>query len=144
MGTSTLPDLTNRAVVIFDGHCNLCNSSVDRVIRWEKGDYFLFASNQSEPGGQILRDNGIEIADGEEVNTIFLYENGKLYNRSTAVLRMTRNMKFPWILAYPQLLIPRFIRDFVYKIVARNRYKWFGRKDTCRIPTPEERAKFLG
>ena len=144
MSDTSLPDLTNRGVVIFDGHCNLCNRSVDIIIRRDPKDYFLFASNQSEQGSRILRENGVEIAEGEEVNTLYLFENGKLYNRSTAVLRMARKMSFPFMLAYPQLLVPRFIRDFVYKIVARNRYKWFGRKDTCRLPTPEERAKFLG
>lgn len=144
MSTTTLPDLSNRAVIIFDGHCNLCNTSVDTIIRKEKGDYFLFASNQSGPGSQILTDNGIELSGGDEVNTLYLYENGRLYNRSTAALRISRKLKFPWFMFYPQLLVPRFIRDFVYKIIARNRYKWFGKKETCRLPTPEERAKFLG
>ena len=138
------PDIAGRGVVIFDGHCNLCNKSVDMIIRNDPHDYFLFASNQSEPGGKILRENGVDIAEGEEVNTLYFFEQGKLYDRSTAVLRMSRKMGFPWFLGYPYLLVPRFIRDFVYKIVARNRYNWFGRKDTCRLPTPEERAKFLG
>jgi predicted DCC family thiol-disulfide oxidoreductase YuxK len=70
-------------------------------------------------------------------------QNGKLYKRSTAALRLARMLRFPWNLAYGFIIVPAFIRDFFYKIIARNRYRWFGQKDTCRIPTPEEIARFL-
>ena len=97
MSIPTSPtDFTNKGVVIFDGHCNLCNKSVDMIIRRDPRDYFLFASNQSVEGGRILRENGIDIKEGEEVNTLYFFENGRLYHRSTAALRISRKMRFPW------------------------------------------------
>ncbi|MEO0900186.1 MAG: DCC1-like thiol-disulfide oxidoreductase family protein [Bacteroidota bacterium] len=128
------------AVVIFDGVCNFCNSSVDLIFRFDKEAYFSFTANQNEPGRKILKEHDIDL---EDVGTLYLYENGKLYDRSTAALRIAKRLSFPFFLAYPLILLPKFIRDAGYNLIARNRYKWFGKKETCRIPTPEERVRFL-
>ena len=81
--------------------------------------------------------------DPDAPATVFFLEHGKLYKESTAALRVTRHMKFPWPMMYGFIIIPPFIRNAVYRWIAKNRYKWFGKHDTCRIPTPEERARFL-
>lgn len=128
------------AIIIFDGVCNLCNKSVDFVIRRDKKRIFRYAANQSEAGAAILRQHGVE--EGEQ-QTVYLLQNGKLYRRSTAALRIARRLPFPWFLGWTWMIFPRFLRDWVYKWIARNRYKWFGKKDTCRLPTPEERSLFL-
>ena len=126
--------------IIFDGVCNLCNASVDFLMRKDKKGVFKFASNQSEAGKELLAGE----AEGQgEVNTIFFYDEGQLYRRSTAVLRLSRYLGFPWKLGYVLLIVPRAFRDWIYNWIARNRYKWFGKKDTCRLPTPEERERFL-
>ena len=127
-------------VVIFDGYCSLCNSSVDFLMRWDRKKVFRFTANQHEAGKKLLGDQ--EFPEGE-VDTIFLYENGQLYDRSTAVLRIARHLPFPWKLGVIGFIVPRFIREPIYKWIAKNRYKWFGKKDSCRMPTPEERARFL-
>ncbi|MCB9235180.1 MAG: thiol-disulfide oxidoreductase DCC family protein [Bacteroidia bacterium] len=126
--------------IIFDGVCNLCNSSVDWIIRHDKKGIFKFTANQHETGSKLLE--GQHLPDGE-ADTIFLYEDGKLFTRSTAVLRIARKLPFPWFLGFGGMIFPRFFRDWIYKWVAKNRYKWFGKKNTCRIPTPEERARFI-
>ncbi|MCL4165624.1 UNVERIFIED_CONTAM: hypothetical protein GTU68_037708 [Idotea baltica] len=130
-------------VIIFDGVCSLCNAWVDFVLRKEKEDIFSFAANQSDEGQAILEKFN-KTFDNEEVDTVFLLENGQLYERSTAALRIVKKLSFPWNLAYGFVVIPRPIRDFFYKIIAKNRYRWFGKKNSCRLPTPEERAKFIG
>lgn len=130
-------------VIIFDGVCSLCNAWVDFVLRREKEDIFSFAANQSDEGQEILKKFN-KTFDNEEVDTVFLLEDGQLYERSTAALRIVKKLSFPWNLAYGFVIIPRPIRDFFYKIIAKNRYRWFGKKNSCRLPTPEERAKFIG
>lgn len=127
-------------VVIFDGYCELCNQSVDFILKREKSHRLRFTANQNEPGKEILDHFGIS---SEEVKTIFLAENGRIYQRSRAALRIARYLKFPWNLLYGLIVIPGFLRDVVYKWISRNRYRWFGKKDTCRIPTEEEKARFL-
>ena len=102
---------------------------------------FKFASLQSGFAEEILRRNGI---DETTLNTLILAESGtKIYKRSSAALRIARRLRFPWHLFYAFIIIPPFIRDFIYDIIARNRYKWFGKRDACRIPTAEERERFV-
>lgn len=127
-------------VVIFDGVCNLCNASVDFIIRHDEAGVFKVSANQHETGRKILAEQGV---DPHQVDTVFLYENGTLYRRSTAALRIARRLGFPWNLLYGFIIIPSPIRDAVYKVIAQNRYRWFGKKETCRLPTPEERERFL-
>jgi predicted DCC family thiol-disulfide oxidoreductase YuxK len=127
-------------VIVFDGVCNLCNVSVDFVIRRDVNGVFQFAPNQSEAGEVIVSQADL---DEIEADTIVLWEDGSTYVRSTAVLRIARRLAFPWKLAYVFIIIPRPVRDFFYRLLARNRYRIFGKRDTCRIPTPEERTRFL-
>lgn len=129
-----------RPVLIFDGVCNLCNFFVDFVIRRDKKEQFLFTANQHQSGQQLLEEHGYDI---EDVSTVFLYENGKMYERSDAALRVARKLGFPWSIAWVGMILPRGLRDGIYKWIARNRYRWFGQKETCRLPTPAERARFL-
>ena len=127
-------------VLIFDGVCELCSSSVNFILRWEKGHEIKFTANQNPPGRALLEQYG---ENPDEVSTIYFIEQGKIYKQSAAVLRIARRLRFPWFLGYGFIIVPRFIRDLFYKLIARNRYRLFGQKETCRIPTPEEMARFL-
>jgi predicted DCC family thiol-disulfide oxidoreductase YuxK len=127
-------------IVIFDGVCNLCNASVDFIIRQDTAGVFKVTANQHETGQRILREQGL---DPSQVDTVFLYEAGHLYRRSTAALRIARRLGFPWSLLYAFIVVPAPLRDAVYRVVANNRYRWFGQKETCRLPTSEERARFV-
>lgn len=138
--TKVMATNTEKPVLIFDGVCELCNASVDFILKWEKKPELLFTANQNPPGRALLQQFG---EDPDAVSTVFLVQNGKLYKRSTAALRLARLLRFPWFLAYGFIIVPPFIRDWVYKIIANNRYRWFGKKETCRIPTAEEMARFL-
>lgn len=130
----------SKGIIIFDGVCNFCNQSVDFIMKRDKNAYFLFTANQQNAGRKILEEKGIL---SSEVNTIYLYENGKLYSESTAALRIARHLGFPYNWGYVFILVPPFLRNFVYKIIAKNRYKWFGKKESCRLPSAAERARFL-
>lgn len=127
-------------VIVFDGHCELCNGFVDFVLKWEKKPALQFTANQNEPGKALLAQFEFK---GEQGSTVYLVENGNLFTESTAALRISRYLRFPWNLAYGFVIVPPFIRNAIYRWVAKNRYRWFGKKDTCRIPSPEERARFL-
>ncbi|RMG16494.1 MAG: DUF393 domain-containing protein [Bacteroidetes bacterium] len=128
-----------KPIVIFDGHCNFCNASVNFILERDHQQAFLFTPNQGDTGKQLLA--GHTTPAGTE--TLYLWENGRLYERSTAVLRIARRLGFPWKLLYGFILIPPFIRDGVYNFIARNRYRWFGRREHCRLPSPAEQARFI-
>ncbi|HHG86142.1 MAG TPA: thiol-disulfide oxidoreductase DCC family protein [Bacteroidetes bacterium] len=127
-------------VLIFDGVCELCNTSVNFILKYERRPDLLFSASQNLPGRNLLVQFG---EDPDAVSTIYLVENGKLYSHSTAALRIARRLRFPLNLLYGFIIVPPFLRNFVYRWIARNRYRWFGKKEICRIPTPEERARFL-
>jgi len=129
------------AVVLFDGVCNLCNGSIQFIVRRDPNGYFRFASLQSEYGRALLREHGLDEAD---LFSVILVEDGKAYARSDAALRIARRLAGGWKAAGALRVVPRALRDRVYDLVARNRYRWFGRRDTCMIPTPELRERFLG
>lgn len=129
-------------IVLFDGLCNLCNSSVDFIIRHERNTALKFASLQSECAKQMLTQHGIEIVG--DPDSIVVVAGGKLLQESDAALAIASYLSMPWRLVTIGKIVPRFVRDRIYKWIARNRYKWFGKKETCRIPTPEERSRFLG
>lgn len=132
----------DRPLILFDGVCNLCNRFVDWMIRRDKKGRFLFASNQSEAAAPYL--TAAERTPGTgEINTIYLVWKGRTYSHSGAILRIWRLMGFPYVLLWPGMLIPWFLRDAIYNWVARNRYRWFGKRESCRLPTPEERSRFL-
>jgi len=133
-------DLPNRPIIVFDGVCNLCNAGVDFVMRLDRAGLFLFTANEHDTGRRILDHFGRPV---DEVGTMYLLHQGVLHSRSTAVLRIAYLLGFPWKLAYVAMMIPRFARDRLYRVIADNRYRWFGRRDSCRLPAPEERSRFL-
>lgn len=127
-------------VILFDGICNFCNSAVNFTIKRDKHKKIKFALLQSDTGKSILKQHGLP----ENYSSSFLFiENGKLYNRSAAALRVCRYLSGLWPLCYGLIIIPAFIRNAVYDFIAKNRYKWFGQKDECMVPTPDVRARFL-
>ena len=127
------------SVVLFDGVCNFCNGAVNFIIRHDDEKQFKFAPLQSEIGRQMQTKYGI----GEDVDTIILVEDGRAFTLSTAGLRVARGLGGLWSLAYAFIIIPAFIRDFCYRLFAKNRYRLFGRKDSCMLPTPDVRERFL-
>ncbi|APY07056.1 thiol-disulfide oxidoreductase [Winogradskyella sp. J14-2] len=132
----------NKQLILFDGVCNLCNSSVLYVIKRDTKNKFLFAPLQSDIGKSITSQFKI---DTNKVDSILLYNplEQKVYHKSTAALYVAKQLNFPTKLMAIFFLIPAFIRNWVYDFVAKNRYKWYGKKDACMIPTPELKAKFL-
>lgn len=130
----------DKSIVIFDGYCNLCNGAVDLIIKHDLEDRFMFTANQHDTGKELLEKFG---KDPESVSTIYLVEGEQLYERSSAALRIAHKMSFPFPLFGIAWVFPAFIRDPIYNFIARNRYRWMGQKETCRMPSPEERAKFL-
>lgn len=129
------------AVVLFDGVCNLCNGSVNWLIDHDKKNVLQFASLQSEYAQQTIGKLGLQ---GSYLDTMVLVDGENYYVRSTAILHMLKLMGGIYRIAFVFVIIPAFIRDAFYNFIARNRYRWFGRQDACRIPTPELKAKFLG
>ena len=128
------------AVVLFDGVCNLCNGAVNFVIDRDPDGYFRFAPLQSDVGEEILADAG---AADVSLDTIVLVEDGEVYDRSTAALRIARHLSGAWPLLYAFIVVPRPLRDAVYDWIAANRYRWFGTRDQCRVPTPGLKEHFL-
>ncbi len=129
-----------KPVVLFDGVCNFCDKSVQFMIQHDPEGYFMYASLQSDSGQEILKKYGIST---EIIDTIVLVENDRAYIQSTAALRIARKLNRLWSLLYIFIIVPPFIRNSVYRFVARNRYKWFGKKDSCMLPDPEIRSRFL-
>jgi predicted DCC family thiol-disulfide oxidoreductase YuxK len=127
-------------VILFDGICNFCNSSINFVIDRDHKNVFKFAALQSEAGQILLQKYHFPT---DKADSVMLLKNGKVYEKSTAVLEIARTLGGFWQVFYIFIVIPPFIRNFFYDLIAKNRYKLFGKKDTCRIPTPELKAKFL-
>lgn len=130
--------MTAAPVIYFDGYCGLCNGFVDFVLARDRGRRFRFAPLQGTSAKARFGDPG-----DVDPTTIVLEDGGVLYQRSTAALRIISQLGGAWSLVAVFRLVPRFIRDAVYDWVARNRYGWFGKRDTCRLPSPEERSVFL-
>ena len=128
--------------VLFDGVCNLCNASVQYIIDRDPSAVFRFASLQSEAGRRVLEAVGAALPEGDP-ESVLLVEDGRLYERSDAALRIARRLTGPVRLAAAFLLVPHVLRDPLYRFVARNRYRWFGKSESCRLPTPELRGRFL-
>lgn len=136
---TTIPN--GKKVILFDGVCNLCNSSVNKIIKWDKKNVFLFASLQSKFGKELS--NHLNI-DSNTVDSIIYYDPNISYEiNSTAILKITNELGGLWKIMSVFILIPTSLRDSLYDYVARNRYNWYGKKDSCMIPTPELKAKFL-
>jgi predicted DCC family thiol-disulfide oxidoreductase YuxK len=128
-------------VVLFDGVCNLCNGTVRFIILHDTRRVFRFAPLQSATGQQLLAAYGI---DASRLDTFVLVEGDRCLVRSDAVLAIARHLAFPWSLLVIFRFIPRPVRDWMYGIVARNRYSWFGERNECLIPSADVRARFLG
>ncbi len=127
-------------VIIFDGVCNLCNKSVQFILKRDRKKQFRFTTLQGKTAQSLLDKSGLTT---DELNSFILVEKGKIYTRSTGALRLCRKLSGAWPLLYGFLIVPRFIRDAVYKWIARNRYKWFGKKETCMIPDVSIKSRFL-
>lgn len=129
------------AIIFFDGVCNLCNGAVQFVIARDLKDHFRYASLQSEFAKHKLSMFGI---DPEKEDSILVLEHNKVYRQSAAVLRITRKLGGLWPLLYAGIIFPPFVRNAIYRWIAKNRYRWFGKQESCWIPTPELKEKFLG
>ncbi|MBF6642361.1 thiol-disulfide oxidoreductase DCC family protein [Flavobacterium sp. J49] len=131
----------DKKIILFDGVCNLCNDSVQFVIKHDKKDVFRFAALQSELGLKIIKHIGIDITN---TDSIVLYEPGKAYYyKSEAALLIIKEFGGIYTMLRILTLFPKFLSNFVYDLVAKNRYRWYGKQESCMIPTPELAAKFL-
>ena len=128
------------AIVLFDGVCNFCNASINFVIEHDKAGYFKFAPLQSEIGEELIAEHGI---DTIETDSVILVDSGRVFTHSNAALGIAKHLDGIWSWASVFKAIPRPIRDLAYKFIARNRYRLFGRREACMVPTPEVRARFL-
>jgi predicted DCC family thiol-disulfide oxidoreductase YuxK len=126
-------------IVLFDGVCNFCNASVNFIIGRDGAGRFKFAPLQSEIGRALREKHRI----AEDVDSIILIEGGKAYVRSEAALRIARGLGGAWPLLYGLRFVPGRLRDWAYGQIAKNRYRWFGKKDVCMMPTPEVRGRFI-
>lgn len=136
---NSAPDL-----ILFDGVCNLCNGFVQFVIRHDAAGRFRFAALQSPAGQAVLAAHGADAAAvAAEPDSVLLQQGGRLYSHSEAVLRIAQGLGGPWRALLLGRLLPRPWRDAAYRFVARHRYRWFGRQESCWLPTPELKARFL-
>ena len=131
-------------VVLFDGVCNLCNGAVQFMIDRDPDARLHFAPLQSEFARALVSRNGGRPDQASDVDTVLLVEDGRVFDRSTAALKIARRLGWPWKAAYAFIIVPFPARDLVYKWVARNRYRWFGTTPVCRIPTADLQSRFLG
>jgi predicted DCC family thiol-disulfide oxidoreductase YuxK len=139
------------AILLFDGVCNFCDSAVNFVIAHDSEGYFRFAPLQSDTGRELTHKFGLKF-EGEQpgkddgsipIDSVILIEDDKAYTHSSAALRLARHLDGMWSWGYAFIIVPKFIRDFFYKLFARYRYRLFGRKDVCMMPTPELKQRFL-
>lgn len=127
-------------IILFDGECNFCDSSVQFIIKRDPKGLFHFASLQSPTGQELQKKYGVP----EDIDSIVLIEKDKSYYKSAAALRICRHLKEAWKLFYGFIIVPRFIRNAAYDVIAKNRYKWFGKKEeSCMLPSPSVRKRFL-
>ncbi|SDH64455.1 Predicted thiol-disulfide oxidoreductase YuxK, DCC family [Pedobacter terrae] len=132
--------ISKNPVIFFDGVCNLCNASVQFVIEHDQKDLFKFTALQGDYAKETLPKFN---ADLEKLATILLLEDGKLYTKSSAALRVARKLNGLIPLLYTFIIVPKFMRDWVYDWIAKNRYKWWGKQESCWVPTPALKSKFL-
>jgi predicted DCC family thiol-disulfide oxidoreductase YuxK len=130
----------DKQIIFFDGVCNLCTGMVQFVLRRDKRKQLLFASLQSPSGQAMLQHFGLP---QNNFNSFIFVKNGKLFQKSSGALHICRLLSGAWPIGYGFIIVPRFIRDWVYDRVAQNRYRWFGQQKECWLPTPELQARFL-
>lgn len=127
-------------VILFDGICNLCNGFVLFIIDRDPKFNYMFSSLQSDYGKEMIKNYAL---NEKSLNTVVFIQNGKVFTKSSAVLKIAKSLKFPWFLISIFLIFPKFLRDWVYDFVAKNRYKWFGKQKECRMPTSEIKSRFI-
>lgn len=132
--------MIDKPLIIFDGVCNLCNRFVDFVIKNDSQDIFVFTSNQSEHGQKVLKKFNI---DNNQAVSVYLLIDGKLFDKSTAVLKVLKKLSWYLNILYVLIILPKFIRDFLYNLIANNRYRLFGKRDSCRLPNEIEKSRFV-
>lgn len=132
--------MEKKSIILFDGVCNLCNGFVQFAIKRNRKNTLHFSSLQSDFSRNTLENFGLK---GNYIESLVFYKNGKLFTKSGAALRIAKELDGLWPLAYSFIIIPYPIRDFVYDIIARYRYKWFGKKDQCMVPSEDLRNRFL-
>lgn len=132
--------MNQQPVILFDGVCNFCNNIVKFVIKRNNKSTIHFGALQSEAGRKLLEQYKFPLDD---MQTIIFIENGIAYTKSTAALRVCRHLRGLWPFCYGFIIVPGFIRDGIYNWIAKNRYKWFGVRQECMIPTPEMKTRFL-
>jgi predicted DCC family thiol-disulfide oxidoreductase YuxK len=131
---------SDKPILFFDGVCNLCEGFVQWVVKRDKEGIIYYASLQSDFAKEFTASTDLKV---QEVSSVILYHQGRFYTESDAPLKLIRLLGYPWKLAYPFIILPRIIRDNIYRWIARNRYRWFGKKEACMIPTPELQNRFL-
>lgn len=136
----TDPKNIKHPIILFDGVCNLCAGSVQFIIKRDNSKYFRFASLQSDFAKIILQPSQLS---ENNFSSIILWEDGKIYTQSAAALRITKHLSGGWKLLYALIIIPAFIRNYMYSIIARHRYRWFGKKEKCWIPNDEWKDLFI-
>lgn len=132
--------MNSNSTILFDGVCNLCNGAVTFVIKRDKKSQIKFAALQSETGQRLLKQFNLS---ANIFNSFIFIEDGIAYTQSTAALKVCKYLTAMWPLLYGFIIVPGFIRDRIYKWIAKNRYKWFGKQEQCMIPTPELKERFL-
>lgn len=128
-------------IILFDGVCNFCNASINFIIDRDIHNKFRFAALQSDTGRKLLQQ--YEVPDTSTLDSVVLIKNNKVYKKSAAALEIVRDLNGLWPVLYIFKLFPSFILDTLYNTIARNRYRIFGRAETCRVPTPQLKQKFL-
>ncbi|WP_010098286.1 thiol-disulfide oxidoreductase DCC family protein [Ornithinibacillus scapharcae] len=128
-----------KRIIFFDGECNLCNSSVQFVIKRDPKGIYQFASLQSDFGQQVILKHRLP----KEIDSFIYLEGGTLHIKSTAALKVCKGLSGLWKVLYVFIIVPKPIRNLVYECIARNRYKWFGKRESCMIPTPDMRDRFI-
>jgi predicted DCC family thiol-disulfide oxidoreductase YuxK len=137
--TATQNDYGNKGIILFDGVCNYCNAMVNFALKRDHKDHLRFAPLQSETGMALRAEYGVS----PDIDSFIYIENGKAHLYSTGALKVCKHLGAGWPLMAGFFIIPAFIRDLFYKWIARNRYRFFGKKEACMVPTPAMRGKFL-
>jgi len=127
-------------IVLFDGHCNLCNKSVQFILERERQSDLYFASLQSEFGQNLLKAYGYP---EDFVDSVLFFDGKKMFNQSRAALKIAKYLRFPWSMVLVFWIVPNFLRDVIYRYIAKNRLRWFGTTESCWVMTPEYKARFL-
>ncbi|MDH3321690.1 MAG: DUF393 domain-containing protein [Flavobacteriaceae bacterium] len=132
--------IPKKSIILFDGLCSLCNSSVQFILKHEKNQNFLFASLQSDAAAKILLQLNYKKND---LNSLVLIEEKHIYTKSTAALKIIKSMKPLWSWFYIMIIVPKFIRDFMYDLIAKNRYQWFGKLNICELGIDKNKDRFI-